>query len=160
VNSDFDEFFVRMFPRAVNLAKRVTGDNDAAQDVAIEALARAYSRWGRVGTLPWRDGWVLRVCFHEALHALPRGSVPLISGSTSDHSEVVVLRDALRAALARLPRRQRDALALRYLADLSEEDVAALLGVSRGSVKTHVHRGLRKLRSDARELLVEVDNDH
>jgi RNA polymerase sigma factor (sigma-70 family) len=50
-------------------------------------------------------------------------------------------------ALQALPRRQREAIALRYLADLSERDVSVALGVSRGSVKTHLHRGMVGLRS-------------
>lgn len=57
-----------------------------------------------------------------------------------------MLRIVLSDALARLPRRQREVVALRYLADLSEAQVAASLGISTGSVKTHLHRGLISLR--------------
>jgi len=59
----------------------------------------------------------------------------------------VVLRIALVQALRRLPRRQREAVALRYLVDLPDREVAAALGVSVGSVKVHLHRGLASLRS-------------
>ena len=48
--------------------------------------------------------------------------------------------------LSRLPRRQRQVVALRYLSDLSERDVASMLGVSAGAVKTHLHRALGVLR--------------
>jgi RNA polymerase sigma factor (sigma-70 family) len=55
-------------------------------------------------------------------------------------------RLALVDALARLPRRQREAVALRYLADLTIDDVALTLGVSAGTVKQSVHRALHTLR--------------
>jgi RNA polymerase sigma factor (sigma-70 family) len=57
------------------------------------------------------------------------------------------------AALRRLPERQREALALRYFLDLPEAEIAAAMGVSAGSVKTHVHRGLAALA----QLLGEKD---
>jgi RNA polymerase sigma-70 factor (ECF subfamily) len=56
------------------------------------------------------------------------------------------LRLALVDALGHLPRRQREAVALRYLADLSVDEVARTLGVSTGTVKQSVHRALRTLR--------------
>jgi RNA polymerase sigma factor (sigma-70 family) len=66
------------------------------------------------------------------------------------------LRLALNAALRSLPRRQRQAIALQYLADLSPADVAAVLHISPGSVKTHVHRGLASLRARLGPNLTEV----
>jgi RNA polymerase sigma factor (sigma-70 family) len=52
----------------------------------------------------------------------------------------------LQRALLDLPRRQRDAVVLRYIADLSEADVASLLGCSAGTVKSHLNRGTTRLR--------------
>lgn len=52
----------------------------------------------------------------------------------------------LQRALLRLTKRQRDAVVLRYIADLSEADVAALLGCSPGTVKSHLNRGTSRLR--------------
>ena len=56
------------------------------------------------------------------------------------------------AALRRLPRRQREVVTLRYLADVPEAEVARLLGISAGSVKTHASRGLAALRLGLEEL--------
>jgi len=67
-----------------------------------------------------------------------------------------VLRVALVAALGSLPRRQRQAVALRYLGDLSDGQVAVALGISVGSVKTHIHRGLGALRGRLGPGLEEV----
>jgi DNA-binding CsgD family transcriptional regulator len=58
-----------------------------------------------------------------------------------------VLRLALAAALRRLPKRQREVIALRYLTDLCEADVALALGIAPATVRTHVHRALVHLRS-------------
>jgi RNA polymerase sigma factor (sigma-70 family) len=60
---------------------------------------------------------------------------------------VVALRIALVTTMVGLPRRQREAVALRYLADLREVDVAAAMGVTPGAVKRHLSRGLAKLRT-------------
>ncbi len=56
-------------------------------------------------------------------------------------------RSAVISALRRLPPRQREAVVLRYYADLSESEIAATMGVSRGAVKSHTARGLMALRS-------------
>jgi RNA polymerase sigma-70 factor (sigma-E family) len=144
---DFEAAFDSLFPRAFRLARRMLGDDAAAEDVAAEALARAYARWPRVAGLPYRDAWVLRVAANLAVDEIrrrhPRGTVP----QPPDPDDLMTLRLALSAALRTLPRRQRQALALRYLAGLSDIEVAGALGISTGSVKTHLHRGRAALRS-------------
>jgi RNA polymerase sigma-70 factor (sigma-E family) len=145
----FEEAFDELFPRAFRLARRLLGDVAAAEDVAAEALARAYARWSRVGSLPWRDGWVLRVASNLAIDVLRRQSAapePPLPVFARAEDEVVALRLALAAALPHLPKRQRQAVTLRYLAGLTDVEVAEALGISAGSVKTHVHRGLAALR--------------
>ena len=142
----FDEFFAGMLPRVIRVARRVTGDPWLAEDVAVEALARAHARWSRVGPLAWRDAWVLKVAAHEALRHARRRLPATASPPAADHADEVVLRAALVAALVRLPRRQRATVVLRYLCDLPEAEVAAALGVSTGTVKTQIHRALATLR--------------
>ena len=144
----FDDFFLRILPRTIRSARRLTGDPFLAEDVAVEALARAHARWGRVGPLPWRDAWVLKVASREALHQVRRRPQISAAADGRDESDDVVLRLALVAALGHLPRRQRETIVLRYLCDLPEADVALALGVSAGTVKTHIHRALASLRTD------------
>jgi len=146
----FEEAFDDLFPRAFKLARRLVGDTDVAEDIAAEALARAYLHWSRIGPLEHRDGWVLRVAANLAVDRARRHPDVIVTpapvpGPHAD--ELVVLRMALVAALGSLPRRQRQAVALRYLGDLSDGEVAVALGISVGSVKTHIHRGLGALRS-------------
>jgi RNA polymerase sigma factor (sigma-70 family) len=65
----------------------------------------------------------------------------------AEHSALDLLRsDAAVAALRDLPDRQREAILLRYCADLSEAEVAATLGISRGAVKSHTARGMAAIR--------------
>ena len=71
-DGSFEAAFDELFPRAVRLANRLLGDRAAAEDVAAEALARAYARWPKVGGLPYRDGWVLKVATNLAIDRLRR----------------------------------------------------------------------------------------
>lgn len=145
---DFDAFFRAVLPRTVAAARRVTGDRAAAEDAAVEALARAHLHWARVAPLPWRDAWVLRVAIHQALRQRPRPAPTPVAGAPAPEGPDASDRPALVAALRALPRRQRQAVVLRYLGDLSEADVAAALGVRAGTVKTHLRRGLDRLRAE------------
>jgi len=142
----FEDEFDRLFGRAFAVARRLTGDPAAAEDIAAEALARTYARWHRVRSFEYRDAWVARVATNLAIDAARRRRIDPAALNTADPSDATVLRLALVEALSHLPRRQREAVALRYLADLSVDDVAVSLGVSAGTVKQSVHRGLKTLR--------------
>lgn len=152
----FEETFIRLFPRAYRLARRILGDAAAAEDVAAEALARAYAQWPKVESLPYRDGWVLRVTTNLAIDRLRRhpANQPIPAELLAE--DALVLRLALTAALRTLPRRQRQAVALRYLGEMTEAEVAQALEVSVGTVKTHTHRGLAALRSTLGPEMAEV----
>ncbi len=144
----FEEAFDALFAAARRIAMRLVGDGAEADDVAAEALARAYARWPKVRDLDYRDAWVMRVTANVALDVLRRARrpLPLPAVSDFDPADAAVTRIALAQALRRLPRRQRDVVVLRYLADLSEADVAESLGVSAGTVKQHAHRAVDALR--------------
>ena len=86
------------------------------------------------------DAELLVLGTHREVAALVPGVIDL--------EDTTTLRLALAEALRKLPRRQREAVALRFLSDLSEADTAEALGISAGSVKTHVHRGLATLRDE------------
>ncbi len=142
--SDFDTRFRELYPRSVALGVRMLGNRSAAEDIASEAMARALLRWDKLD----HDrvaGWVLKVTANLAIDLMRRKGRTLEPG-VIDLEDSTTLRLALADALQRLPRRQREAIALRYLSDLSEADTAAALGIGPGSVKTHVHRGLGRLR--------------
>jgi len=145
-DESFDGMFHQLYPRAVRLARRILGDTAAAEDVAAEALARAFASWPKVRELPYRDAWVLRVTSNLAIDAARRHQPRVVATEPIDLEETTAVRVALVAALRALPRRQRDVIALRYLAGLSEAEIAASLDIALGTVKTHIHRGVAGLR--------------
>ncbi len=147
---EFEERFDALAVVAHRVAYRLLGDREAAQDVAQEALTRAFVRWRRIEG--YAEPWVARVAANLALGLLRRKApaAPAIDADEwrSDRAtDGVLQRSVLVDALARLPRRQRDVVVLRYLADLPEAEVAALLGCAPGTVKSHAHRALGSLRT-------------
>jgi len=154
-DESFEAAYRELFPRAATLAYRVLGQRAAAEDVAAEALARTYANWRRVSGLPHRDAWVLRVATNLAIDAARRRRVPPELQDGLDVEEAATVRLALVAALESLPRRQRQAVALRYLSGLREEEVATALGVSPSTASTHLRRGLDALRRRLGETFTE-----
>lgn len=155
---EFEAEFDRLFGRAFSVARRLTGDAATAEDVAAETLIRTYVHWVRVRRFEHPDAWVARVATNLAIKSMRRGG-SLPARVAADPSDEAALRLALVDALAHLPRRQREAVALRYLADLSIDEVARTLGVSAGTVKQSVHRALRTLRDRVGPDLVIVTEE-
>ena len=154
VGADFEEAFRQVWPAAFSVARRILASTEDAEDAAAEGLARALAAWHRVGSLPYRDAWILRVVANVALDRARRCSraarerpSTLEENGSADHQELTVLRIALVEALAALPSRQREVIVLRHVCGVSERDVAAALGISANSVKKHASRGMVRLRA-------------
>ncbi|MEZ5140224.1 MAG: sigma-70 family RNA polymerase sigma factor [Acidimicrobiales bacterium] len=150
-DADFDAAFADLARLAHRVAYRLLGRRAEAEDVAQEALTRAYARWRRVRG--HAEPWVARVAANLALDRLRahdrsrRADVEVADApAAGDAGRAAVDRVELARLLASLPRRQREVVVLRYLADRSEADVARELGTSVGTVKRHAHRGLAALR--------------
>ena len=158
--------FEAEFPHLMALALRVTTrllhDRYAAEDAAAEALARTALRWSQVGALDHRDAWVQRVAANVAIDVLRRRRRPPepAAGAFADQTDPVLGRLEVADLLRGLPSRQREVLVLRYLLDLSTDDVAAALGISANSVKTHTTRGLDALRRRVPGLVEEATVAH
>ena len=146
----YDEHYVRL----VRLAYLLLGDQGRSEDVVQDSFVAVYQRLDRLG--------------EADLPAYLRQTVVNRSRSALRHLQVVdrhaerrlehvpgaehaaLLSDRRRAvvdALATLPRRQREVMALRYYLDLSERDIAETLGISAGAVKSHASRGATALRT-------------
>src|SRR5687768_15225323 len=119
-DQDFRTVFDRAFPLAERLARRITGDDIASEDIAAEALTRLYARWWRMANADHLDAWVLRVATNLAIDYVRRRGSGRVAGEnvSADPDDAVVLRMALANALGHLPRRQREVVTLRYLSDL------------------------------------------
>ena len=150
----FAEFVATRGQALQRTAFLLTNDWALAEDLVQTALARAYPRWNRIqaddpeGYLrrvlvnTWSSWWRRRWRGEVPTETLPEAAGPDAYASADR-------KDALRAALARLPRRQRAIVVLRYHEDMSEAQVADALGISAGTVKSQASRALAKLRDDA-----------
>jgi RNA polymerase sigma-70 factor (ECF subfamily) len=145
---EFVELYDSLFPQAFLVARRLVGDAELAEDLAAEAFARAFARWERVRRHPAPEAWILRTTTNLAIDSLRRRRPDAAALAVVDPEDAVALRLTLVAALGSLSRRQREIVVLRYLADLPEKEVAETLGISAGTVKTHLHRALQRLRDD------------
>jgi RNA polymerase sigma factor (sigma-70 family) len=144
----FTAAFDALYAHALRVAVRIVGDRAAAEDVAAEALTRAYDHWDQIDDAR-RTAWTVRVTTNLAIDATRRLEAPaehIEPDSAANPADAVAVRLALIAALRALPERQRQAVALRHLADLSQADVARALGVRPGTVAQHIHRGMAALR--------------
>ena len=149
----FDERYVELFVRAQRCARRIVGDRDVAEDVAAETMARAFARWSKINS--YAPAWVTRVAINLATDQLRRK--PALASGPVEGVDDSVDRLLIRQQLARLPRRQRDTLVIRYLLGFDEKETAELLGVAVGTVHTHVKRGLTRLRGELDETSLGVD---
>jgi RNA polymerase sigma factor (sigma-70 family) len=146
----FEEAFDHLYQRAYVVAYQLLGVRSEAQDVAQEALARAFSRWRQISA--YAEPWLVRTAGNLAIGAWRKNRrlFPLRQRHERSHPGPDGRRVDLHRALSTLSRRQRDVVVLRYLADLSEADVARMLGCSAGTVKQHASRGLATLREALR----------
>ena len=142
----FEEAFPDLYRLAYRVSFRVLGDRGDAEDVAQEALAHAHLRWAHLREKP--EGWVVTVATNLSIdrHRRRRRLSSLVNEPLALVDVHMSERIDLARGLRRLPRRQREVVVLRYLADWSERDVALSLGVSAGAVKSHASRGLAALR--------------
>ena len=156
VGADMEEIFHRDYQRVVGVAARVLGSRNQAEDVAQDV----FLSFGR-SSVPAGEarGWLCVAAVHTALNLLRTGrrrawreetAAAAADAVVSDVAEAVVTleeRSGVRAALARLPRKQAVALVLRH-SGLSYADVAAALDLSPGSVGTTVRRAESALRKE------------
>ncbi|GGM23118.1 DNA-directed RNA polymerase sigma-70 factor [Micromonospora sonchi] len=150
----FREFVVEQWGPLTRTAYLLTGDRGAAEDLVQSALEKTHRRWGRVLRKDAPGVYVRRVMVNTAVSWRRRRrtvEVPLLEAdaiTAPDAYHRAENRHHLLGALRRLPPRMRAVLVLRYFEDLSETDIAQVLGCSTGTVKSQASRGLARLRAD------------
>ncbi|MFI6336002.1 SigE family RNA polymerase sigma factor [Streptomyces sp. NPDC050535] len=154
-DGDFAAYAAAAWPRLVRTAHLLTGDFHEAEDLVQTTLAKVYARWRRIPRDDV-DFYVRRSLVNNNRSRVRRRRVvhlltPLLPERMHQrepgHAETVEQRAALGQALGSLSARQRAVLVLRYWDDLSEAEIAEVLGCSAGTVKTHARRGLEALRA-------------
>ena len=134
----------------------IVGDRATAEDMTQEAFARAYLSWGKL----WPDGnpggWVYRVATNLAISWRRRAAREVrararLRGWTDTTMPEPEAYPELHAAVARLPRRQRAAVALHYVLGLSMEQAGEAMGCRPGTVKSLLHAARARLRDELGE---------
>ncbi len=140
-----------------------TGDRALAEDLAQEAIARAWAQWNEVSVMVNPHGWVYRVAFNLAASHWRRARIRRRaernerngSDTTERGPELATVEQlVVREAIAGLSRQQQEVVILRHFVKMSVAEAAEALGVSPGTVKTQNHRALTRLRA----ALVEGDD--
>jgi RNA polymerase sigma factor (sigma-70 family) len=137
----------------------VTGRHPTrAEDAVGDAFAKAYEQWESVGRMENPTGWVIRVAINRyntdwRIWRRERADPPDTGTVTADYPS----DNHLVGLVWRLPRRQRQVVALRILADLSEAETGRTLGISTKTVSVHLHRALAALRSGMASAQPEED---
>ena len=150
----FEEFVTARLPAVLRFAGVLTGDRALAEDVVQDVLIRASNRWQDIAQLDRPEAYVRKMVVNEFL-SWRRRSWRLVPAGTGgdlrgpplpDPAAGYAERDAMAAELAKLPRRQRAVLVLRYYEGLSDQDIAAVLGCRPGTVRGYASRALAALR--------------
>jgi RNA polymerase sigma-70 factor (ECF subfamily) len=165
--SAFRSLVERHMKQAYNVAYGFVQDHESAHDVVQDALVRAHQ------ALPGFRGdaefgtWLHRIVTNVALNHVRSSNtrsrrelriddVPEPGASSDGDMQARLVREHLEVALRGLPALQRSVVTLRHIEGLSTREVGTILGCSEGTVKTHLFRGLKKLRQKLQYLQEDV----
>jgi RNA polymerase sigma factor (sigma-70 family) len=152
-NGSFDSFVQEHSVRLVQSLSLISQDRELAWDAAQDAFLKLYLRWDSVGELRDPVAWLYRVAlnrcsdYRRIIARSTRLKERIKNASTRSWIEPRFAQTELTLTFSALPRRQRTAATLYYLADMSTEEVARVMGVSQGTVDRHLFRAREALRS-------------
>jgi len=149
-DEEFEEFVTASLPRLLRFAHMLTGNSAAAEDLVQTALGRSWRAWQLGGIddplafvrkvmVNSHSSWYRRYGGRETAVANPPEKV------THDEAGRIDDRDAVCRALLTLPPRQRAVIVLRYYEELTEQEIAAVMAISPGTVKSQAARALKHL---------------
>ena len=149
------ELYAEHYRSLVRLAAVLVRDTPTAEEIVQDAFVAMHGAWPRLRDEQKALAYLRQAVVLKSRSVLRNRVVvgPSLQTGPPDrpgaaHDALVALeRDSVRATLRDLPDRQREAIVLRYYADLSEEEIAAAMGISRGAVRSHTFRGMSALRA-------------
>ena len=153
MHDEFADWYGALWPRVLRAVTISVGDQDLAEEATAEAFARALARWPGPAKLHSPAAWLHRVAVNEVRTRWRRSRlehrvVEQLGAQTQHHSPAPEPRDdALWSAVAALPDRARQMVALRYVLDLPEAEIATMLGVTRGTVASTLSKARQQLNS-------------
>ncbi|WP_313896267.1 SigE family RNA polymerase sigma factor [Streptomyces sp. YIM 98790] len=150
----FEDYAAVIWPSLYRSAFLLTGNQADAEDIAQQTLLRAYRSWPRIIRADSPDAYVRRMLTNTFLSANrpKKRRLELLTDTPPEHGAAQRPhgpedRLTLWPHVKSLPPRQRAVIVLRYYEDLSEQEIADILGCSRGNVKSTAHRALKVLRA-------------
>lgn len=163
LDGHFESLVLLYQDRLYRFALRMSGNPEDAEEVAQDALVRAYQALARYPTerilaLALRP-WLYQICLNVFRNRVRRRTLQLapLDGDLPEHSDRERPERLVEAAegsrelaklLAALPDRFRAAVVLRHIEELGIAEIAAVLGQPEGTVKSNIHRGIRRLRQE------------
>ncbi len=155
----FEEFAQARLAALLRYAAVLTGDRESARDIVQEVLTRALIRWRRIGGLDEPYAYVRTMVTNEFLSLRRRRGIRTVAltyealdgpraPAAPDRSGDVGRRDELWQRLAGLPKQQRAVIVLRYYEDLTDTEIADVLGCRPATVRAYATRALQTLRVD------------
>ncbi|GIF20409.1 RNA polymerase sigma-70 factor (sigma-E family) [Actinoplanes tereljensis] len=147
----FHAFFERHHKELSGLAYLLSGDSSAADDLAADALTEVWKHWDRVNAAGDPAAYARGIVANLTRNWIRRqgrarrGLQLLGWGNDRERTPDVPAVLDVRTALKRLPYRRRTCVVLRYAFDLPEQEVAEILGISVGAVKSQTSRGAKQL---------------
>ena len=153
--AEVERLFRAEYAGLVRLASLLLDDRSGAEEVVQDAFVHLQTGWGRLRDPDKAPAWLRSAVLNGARSRLRHRQVrrrradapPGVAPSAEAGAMVGAEHRRVVAALRGLAERQREALVLKYYLELSEVEIAAAMGVSTGTVKTHVHRGLAALQA-------------
>ncbi|MBM0257578.1 SigE family RNA polymerase sigma factor [Micromonospora sp. 4G55] len=157
----YEEFADSRLTALLRYAVMLTGDPHQAQDLVQDTMVRVQLNWRRVARAESPERYVRRMLTNQYVdwrrgswmrRVLLRGEPDESGPPAADHAQDAVDRDQVWSLLARLPRRQRASLVLRYYEDLPDAEIAEILGCAVGTVRSSISRALATLRAEHLEV--------